>query len=139
MLSCAACFHEAQLWREALGSKLVSCFEDTSKDSSGTVGAVLIPIRFVWPHGGRRVFLTGSFTRWSDHLPMSHVEGCPTVFQAICNLSPGLHQYKFNVDGEWRHDVNQPFCVGQLWDSEHLAPKWGPNPVAQLRSGDPWQ
>jgi hypothetical protein len=30
--------------------------------------------------------------RWSEHLPMSPVEGCPTVFQAICSLSPGIHE-----------------------------------------------
>jgi len=31
--------------------------------SGGPVGPVLIPKCFVWPHGGRTVFLTGSFTR----------------------------------------------------------------------------
>ncbi|XP_058084032.1 sucrose nonfermenting 4-like protein isoform X2 [Magnolia sinica] len=50
--------------------------------------------------------------RWSEHLPMSPVEGCPTVFQAICSLTPGLHQYKFFVDGEWRHDERQPSVTG---------------------------
>ncbi|XP_020597609.1 sucrose nonfermenting 4-like protein isoform X2 [Phalaenopsis equestris] len=67
---------------------------DASQDLSGTAGAVLIP------------------TRWSDHLPMSPMEDRPTAFQAICNLTPGLHQYKFFVDGEWRHDENQPHMSG---------------------------
>ncbi|KAH1192134.1 Sucrose nonfermenting 4-like protein [Glycine max] len=80
--------------------------------SGGVVRPVLIPKRFVWPHGGRRVFLTGSFTRWSAFIPMSPMEGCPTVFQVICSLPPGYHQYKFNVDGEWRHDEHQPFVSG---------------------------
>ncbi|MCI16613.1 sucrose nonfermenting 4-like protein, partial [Trifolium medium] len=26
-------------------------------------GTVLIPMRFVWPYGGRSVYLSGSFTR----------------------------------------------------------------------------
>lgn len=69
---------------------------------------MLVPMRFVWPHGGTVVFLNGSFTGWSNLLPMSAVEGCPTVFQAICNLTPGYYQYKFCVDGEWRHDDYQP-------------------------------
>ncbi|MCL7022620.1 hypothetical protein MKW94_018801 [Papaver nudicaule] len=82
-------------------------------ETSGVVGGhVLVPTRFVWPYGGTRVFLTGSFTRWSEHLPMSPVEGCPTVFQAICSLTPGYHQYKFFVDGEWRHDESQPSVSG---------------------------
>ncbi|KAK7277937.1 hypothetical protein RJT34_22957 [Clitoria ternatea] len=82
--------------------------------SSGVAVAMpfSIPKRFVWPHGGRRVFLTGSFTRWSAFIPMSPMEGCPTVFQVVCRLTPGYHQYKFNVDGVWRHDVYQPFVSG---------------------------
>ncbi|KAK4402184.1 Sucrose nonfermenting 4-like protein [Sesamum angolense] len=81
---------------------------------SGTnkLGTVMVPTRFVWPYGGRRVLLSGSFTRWQDHIPMSPMEGCPTVFQVIYNLTPGYHQYKFFVDGEWRHDEHQPFVSG---------------------------
>ncbi|KAL8121594.1 sucrose nonfermenting 4-like protein [Apium graveolens] len=83
---------------------------DFSRESVGGVatGAVLIPTRFVWPYGGRTVYLSGSFTGWSEHFQMSPVEGCPTVFQTICSLPPGFHQYKFIVDGEWRHDERQP-------------------------------
>lgn len=36
---------------------------DSVVENSGVSGAVLIPTRFVWPYGGRRVFVTGSFTR----------------------------------------------------------------------------
>ncbi|XP_027121111.1 sucrose nonfermenting 4-like protein isoform X2 [Coffea arabica] len=66
-----------------------------------------MPTRFVWPYGGRSVYICGSFTGWEQH-PMTPVEGCPTVFQTVCNLPPGFHQYKFVVDGEWRHDEHQP-------------------------------
>ncbi|WJX96122.1 AMP-activated serine/threonine-protein kinase regulatory subunit, variant 2 [Trifolium repens] len=76
-------------------------------------GTVLIPMRFVWPYGGRSVYLSGSFTRWSELLQMSPVEGCPTVFQVIHSLAPGYHQYKFFVDGEWRHDEHQPYISGE--------------------------
>ncbi|KAL5566062.1 hypothetical protein UlMin_029226 [Ulmus minor] len=86
---------------------------DRGHESGGGVPRpVLFPTRFVWPYGGRRVLLSGSFTRWSDPILMSPVEGCPTVFQVVCNLSPGYHQYKFVVDGEWRHDEHQPFVNG---------------------------
>ncbi|XP_077219139.1 sucrose nonfermenting 4-like protein isoform X2 [Tasmannia lanceolata] len=86
--------------------------QDSTPETSGGATTVLVPTRFVWPYGGRRVFLSGSFTRWSEHLPMSPVEGCPTVFQVICSLTPGYHQYKFYVDGEWRHDERQPVATG---------------------------
>ncbi|KAH6819081.1 sucrose nonfermenting-like protein [Perilla frutescens var. frutescens] len=75
-------------------------------------GTSVMPTRFVWPYGGRRVLLSGSFTRWQDHIPMSPMEGCPTVFQVIYPLAPGYHQYKFFVDGEWRHDEHQPYVSG---------------------------
>lgn len=82
--------------------------ENELAQSSGSIPSVMVPTRFVWPHGGRRVYLVGSFTRWVDTFPMSPVEGCPSVFQIICNLAPGLHQYKFIVDGDCRHDDQQP-------------------------------
>ncbi|XP_031131263.1 sucrose nonfermenting 4-like protein isoform X1 [Ipomoea triloba] len=80
---------------------------DYARESS----TVLITTRFVWPYGGRTVCLSGTFTGWSQW-PMTPVEGCPSVFQTICSLPPGYHQYKFVVDGEWRHDENQPFATG---------------------------
>ncbi|WCJ43138.1 hypothetical protein M5689_023900 [Euphorbia peplus] len=80
---------------------------DTRHENTGVV-----PMRFMWPYGGRSVFLSGSFTGWSEHIPMSPVEGCPTVFQVIWSLAPGYHQYKFFVDGEWRHDEHQPSVSG---------------------------
>lgn len=111
----------------------------TAHESRGLSGPVLIPTRFVWPYGGRRVFLSGSFTRcgiemtiftysscylndnrlscqrssmyhwicdmdlylifcmrrWLEHIPMSPMEGCPTVFQVVWNLTPGYHQVYF--------------------------------------------
>ncbi|XP_058223399.1 sucrose nonfermenting 4-like protein [Rhododendron vialii] len=91
---------------------MFSSGSDTGHDNSGVSGPVLIPMRFVWPYGGRRVFLSGTFTRWTDHIPMSPMEGLPSVFQVIYSVSPGYHQFKFFVDGEWRHDERQPFVTG---------------------------
>lgn len=36
---------------------------DSARDAGGVAAAVLIPMRFVWPYGGRSVYLSGSFTR----------------------------------------------------------------------------
>jgi hypothetical protein len=36
--------------------------EGSSGAGVGTTG--LVPTRFVWPHGGRRVYLCGDFTRF---------------------------------------------------------------------------
>ncbi|KAJ6852647.1 sucrose nonfermenting 4-like protein isoform X2 [Iris pallida] len=95
---------------------------------------VLIPTRFVWPYGGQRVFVTGTFTRWSEHVPMSPVEGCPNVFQAICGVAPGFHQYKFYVDGEWRHDEHQPCVTGNYGIVNTLLLTRDPNPIPPILS-----
>lgn len=36
---------------------------DSARDAGGVAGTVLIPMRFVWPYGGRSVYLSGTFTR----------------------------------------------------------------------------
>ncbi|KAF7813666.1 sucrose nonfermenting 4-like protein isoform X1 [Senna tora] len=86
---------------------------NSAREAGGVGGTVPIPMRFVWPYGGRTVYISGSFTGWSELLLMSPVEGCPTVFQVIHSLTPGYHQYKFFVDGEWRHDEHQPCVLGE--------------------------
>ncbi|PPS13161.1 hypothetical protein GOBAR_AA07482 [Gossypium barbadense] len=73
---------------------------------------MLFPIQFTWPYGGRSVFISGSFN-WAELVPMSQVEGAPNVFQAVCAVSHGCHEYKFLVDGEWRHDERQPHKNGE--------------------------
>eukprot|EP00798_Chlamydomonas_sp_ICE-L_P030576 gene30576-35594_t len=73
-----------------------------------------VPTRFVWRFGGRQVHLCGSFTRWVETVPMSPVEGSPGVFAVVVHLPPGYHQYKFIVDGKWRHDETAPFMPDPL-------------------------
>ncbi|KAK7292295.1 hypothetical protein RIF29_08073 [Crotalaria pallida] len=92
---------------------LIGNMDPSARDGGVVAGTVLIPMRFVWPYGGRSVYLSGSFTRWSELLQMSPVEGCPSVFQVIHSLAPGYHQYKFFVDGEWQHDEHQPYISGE--------------------------
>ncbi|RMZ52159.1 hypothetical protein APUTEX25_001549, partial [Auxenochlorella protothecoides] len=60
------------------------------------------------------VHLCGSFTRWVETVPMTPVEGQPGAFSVIVQLPAGYHQYKFIVDGEWRHDETQPFMPDPL-------------------------
>ncbi|KAG0483454.1 hypothetical protein HPP92_011538 [Vanilla planifolia] len=85
---------------------------NSSQEASGVSGGASVSKNFRVAVWGSRVFVTGSFTRWSDYVSMSPVEGCPTLFQATCRLSPGMHQYKFYVDGEWRYDERQPSVTG---------------------------
>lgn len=59
-----------------------------------------LPTVFKWDGGGKQVFISGTFNQWQV-LPMVKSHG---DFVTIIDLPEGDHQYKFCVDGEWRHD-----------------------------------
>ncbi len=58
-----------------------------------------------------RVFIAGSFNGWE---PATHpLKYHPEVgrFQATLLLEPGIHEYKFVVDGTWHVDTKCPHWV----------------------------
>lgn len=59
-----------------------------------------LPTVFKWDGGGKQVFISGTFSEWRI-LPMVRSHG---DFVTIIDLPEGEHEYKFYVDGEWRHD-----------------------------------
>ena len=59
-----------------------------------------LPTVFKWDGGGKQVFISGTFSDWRS-LPMVRSHG---DFVTIIDLPEGDHQYKFCVDGQWRHD-----------------------------------
>ncbi|CAD7699648.1 unnamed protein product [Ostreobium quekettii] len=73
-----------------------------------------VPTRFVWRFHGQQVYLIGSFTRWVETVPMAPADASPGVFAVVVHLPPGYHQYKFIVDGEWRHDETAPFMADPI-------------------------
>ncbi|KAF1333185.1 5'-amp-activated protein kinase subunit beta, partial [Globisporangium splendens] len=64
----------------------------------------VVPMVFRWEHGGRNVYITGTFNGWSKQCPM-HRSG--NDFTYIANLTRGKHAYKFVVDDEWRFAPDQ--------------------------------
>lgn len=64
-----------------------------------------VPTVFRWEHGGRQVYITGTFNDWSRQIPM-HRSG--NDFTYIHNLKRGKHAFKFIVDDEWRFAPDQP-------------------------------
>ena len=75
----------------------------------------LVNFGFHWPHPGETVLLAGSFTAWDKQpIAMTQESGGSSssgsgegVFSTIVALPPGIHTYKFIVDGQWHHDVDQ--------------------------------
>lgn len=68
--------------------------------------SLTVPVMFKWTHGGQRVSITGTFNNWAS-------EGIPMVrsgqeFYQVVQVSKGVHEYKFMVDGEWKFSSEQP-------------------------------
>ncbi|KAL4443182.1 hypothetical protein ABPG74_002249 [Tetrahymena malaccensis] len=59
----------------------------------------LVNTLFKWNFGGNTVYVTGTFSNWINHIQLQK-QG--QEFSICVRLPPGLHQYKFIVDGEWR-------------------------------------
>lgn len=68
-------------------------------------GEDYIPTVFKWDHGGKNVYVTGTFNNWERQIPM-HKSG--NEFSYVHNVARGKHAYKFIVDDEWRYSPDQP-------------------------------
>lgn len=66
-----------------------------------------VPVTFRWSLGGQNVSVTGSFLDWKTELRMER-QVADGTFSCTHALEPGTHQYKFIVDGVWRHHPDQP-------------------------------
>ena len=64
----------------------------------------MIPTVFKWEHGGKNVYISGTFNNWEKQLPM-HKSG--NDFSIILNLKKGIYAYKYIVDDEWRFSNDQ--------------------------------
>lgn len=59
----------------------------------------IINTTFKWAYEGEKIFLAGSFNNWKNYIPLKRIGN---EFQIILQLTPGIYQYKFVVDGEWK-------------------------------------
>jgi 5'-AMP-activated protein kinase regulatory beta subunit len=72
---------------------------DSKEESS------LVNTTFVWKHGGKEVFLTGSFNQWLGKIPMKRTS--TGEFTLSIDVPTGRHHYKFIVDDKWRFSPDQ--------------------------------
>ena len=77
----------------------------SSRSANSTVFILQVPTVFKWEHGGRNVYITGTFNNWERQIPM-HRSG--NDFSYVHNLKRGTHAFKFIVDDEWRFAPDQP-------------------------------
>mmetsp|Transcript_18055 Transcript_18055/g.26732 ORF Transcript_18055/g.26732 Transcript_18055/m.26732 type:complete len:259 (-) Transcript_18055:59-835(-) len=87
-------FHHINLSEKDIDIELINEEEDN-----------VVPTVFRWEHGGRQVYITGTFNNWERQIPM-HRSG--NDFTYIHDLKKGKHAFKFIVDDEWRYAPDQP-------------------------------
>ena len=68
--------------------------------------ATLVPVAINWTQGGSVVEVEGSFDNWQSRQAL-HRSG-NREFAIVKMLPPGVYQYKFIVDNEWRFAPDQP-------------------------------
>ena len=75
--------------------------------------------------GAKQVALSGEFNGWSpDATPMKRRDD--GNWETAVDLAPGRHEYKFVVDGIWKHD---PLARVNVWNQNGTL-----NSVAQVRA-----
>ncbi|KAK9455261.1 5'-AMP-activated protein kinase beta subunit, interation domain-containing protein [Dipodascopsis uninucleata] len=58
-----------------------------------------VPTLISWIHGGRKVYVTGTFTGWRKMIKLNRNGN---EFSTVVNLPPGTHRIRFVVDNELR-------------------------------------
>lgn len=73
----------------------------TPSGSDSKAEETLVSTTFTWKHGGREVFVTGSFNQWLGKIPMRKADNKNNEFSLMLDIPAGKHQYKFIVDDKW--------------------------------------
>lgn len=68
------------------------------------------------------VQLVGDFTQWHEK-PISLQKNEDGIWQATVELAPGMHHYRFLVDGQWRDDPECAFRAPNPFGSEDMVRK----------------
>lgn len=90
---------------------LVLCLLSVSEALARPVGDTGV-VRFVYADSSaRNVSIAGDFNGWNPSATPLDLEG--GVWTTRVFLDPGVHEYKFHVDGTWRVDADNPEVSSQ--------------------------
>lgn len=64
-----------------------------------------IPTMITWCYGGKEVAVEGSWDNWKTRMPLQRSGKDFTIMKV---LPSGVYQYRFIVDGQWRHAPDIP-------------------------------
>ncbi|HOW65507.1 MAG TPA: glycogen-binding domain-containing protein [Candidatus Paceibacterota bacterium] len=70
------------------------------------------------------VMLVGDFTHWQEQ-PIPMKRASKGLWQTEVELAPGVHHYRFLVDGEWRDDPECELSVANPFGTQNSVRKVG--------------
>ena len=85
-----------------------------------------------------RVFIAGSFNAWHADAAALVWDQASSAFTGDLLLPPGVHTYKFVIDGEWLLSSTCAIFVDGAGYRNHAVTVAGPRPIGPERWGDDW-
>ncbi|KAK9365893.1 5'-AMP-activated protein kinase beta subunit, interation domain-containing protein [Lipomyces kononenkoae] len=70
-----------------------------------------VPTLISWVHGGKKVYVTGTFTGWRKMIKLTRNGN---EFSTVVNLPPGTHRIRFVVDNELRCSDSLPTATDSM-------------------------
>lgn len=84
----------------------------TERTTGWPEGPTFVPVAINWTQGGSIVEVEGSFDNWQSRQAL-HRSG-NREFAIVKMLPPGVYQYKFIIDGEWKYAPDQPAMYDEM-------------------------
>lgn len=67
---------------------------------------------FAWTGEANTVAVAGSFNDWTDPIELTRVQ--PNLYKIEIELEASEHEYKYIIDGKWKHDPLAPVVASGL-------------------------
>mmetsp|Transcript_40877 Transcript_40877/g.105706 ORF Transcript_40877/g.105706 Transcript_40877/m.105706 type:complete len:265 (-) Transcript_40877:416-1210(-) len=96
----------------------------------------LFPTVIYWSHGGEHVEVEGSFDNWTNRQALQR---SGKDFTIVKLLPPGVYQYKFIVDGEWKYAPEQPAMYDEIGNVNNVleVQEYAPDVYSQIQGFEP--
>ncbi|CCF59009.1 hypothetical protein KAFR_0F04140 [Kazachstania africana CBS 2517] len=84
------------------------------KFQSSSATENMVPVEIIWKQGGKKVYVTGSFTSWRKMIALVEHPTNPDWARVRLKLPPGNHRFRFVVDNELRFSDDVPSATDSM-------------------------
>jgi len=96
----------------------------------------VFPTVIYWSHGGEHVEVEGSFDNWATRQTLQR---SGKDFTIVKLLPPGVYQYKFIVDGEWKYAPELPAMRDEIGNVNNVleVQEYAPDEYTRIQGFEP--